>query len=198
MEKIAVFLDRDGVITEDPPHYAHRLNQLFIIPGSAEAISHLNRHNYAVIVITNQSGVARGMYEESDINIFNEEMKKRLQKKGAHIDALYYCPHHPQGPILEYKHNCNCRKPKPGMLLKAKRELGINLKKSYLIGDKWTDIEAGKAVGCKTILVMTGHGMNEYAEKRNSADYYAENLLSAVTDIILEEYNEDISRSCES
>lgn len=187
MMKPAVFLDRDGVITEDPPHYAHRVDQLALIPGSAEAIRLLNNHGYLVIVITNQSGVGRGMYREEDVAIFNNEMKARLHLEDARVDAIYYCPHHPDAAILQYRKDCTCRKPNPGMLLSARDDMGIILDGSFLVGDKWSDIEAGNRVGCKTILVMTGHGQAEYTTGAGNPYGVAQNLLSAVKTYIIPE-----------
>lgn len=187
-----IFLDRDGVITADPPHYAHRIDQLSLIPGSAEAIHLLNKKGFTIIVITNQSGVAKGMYKEEDIHIFNNEMKKKLLEQGAYVDAIYYCPHHPKGIIPEYRKDCDCRKPKPGMLRKAVEEMNLSLDNSYLVGDKWSDIKAGKAVGCTTILVMTGHGQGEYEQAKGSAHYYADDLLSAVKNIIIPGLHENL------
>jgi len=181
----AVFLDRDGVITEDPPHYAHRLDQLHTIPGSAQAIQLLNAHNFRLIVISNQSGVARGCYQEEYVKIFNDGMESLLAKEGAHIDAIYYCPHHPEAIMKKYRIDCNCRKPKPGMLIKAEEKFNIDFKSSFLVGDKWSDIEAGQAVGCKTILVKTGHGLLEYENKKCPVDYVAADLLDAVQNFIL-------------
>jgi len=160
MNKV-VFLDRDGVITKEPPYYAHKINQLELIPKSAEAIRLLNESGFKVIVISNQSGVARGYYQEKDIQKYNNEMKKQLKEKGAHIDAIYYCPHHPEAAIKKYRIDCECRKPKPGMLRQAEKDLNLNLKLSFLVGDKMSDIEAGYRAGCKTILVLTGQGNDE-------------------------------------
>ncbi|MGV8108365.1 D-glycero-beta-D-manno-heptose 1,7-bisphosphate 7-phosphatase [Methanospirillum sp.] len=188
----AIFLDRDGVITADPPHHAHRIDQLSLIPGSAEAIRLLNRHGFTVIVITNQSGVAKGMYTEKDIHIFNTEMQKRLMELGAYVDAIYYCPHHPEGIVPEYRKDCDCRKPKPGMLRKALNDMKLTLDGSFLVGDKWSDIRAGKSVGCTTILVMTGHGQDEYTEMKGSSNYYADDLLSAVKNIIIPGIHENL------
>lgn len=181
----AVFLDRDGVNTEDPPHYAHRLDQLRLTPGSAQAIQLLNAHNFRVIVISNQSGVARGYYQEEDVKIFNNEMEHLLAKEGAHIDAIYYCPHHPDAIIERYKIDCDCRKPKPGMLLSAAKEFDIELPLSILVGDKWSDIEAGHAAGCKSVLVLTGHGTYENKTKQGKADYIAKDLHDALIHYIL-------------
>ncbi|GAG94427.1 unnamed protein product, partial [marine sediment metagenome] len=147
----AVFLDRDGVITKEPPYYAHKIDQLELIPKSAEAIRLLNKNGFKVIIVSNQSGVARGYYQEKDIEIYNRAMKKKLEEKNAYIDAIYYCPHHSEATIEKYKIDCDCRKPKPGMLRQAEKDLNLNLKRSFLVGDKMSDIEAGYRAGCKTI-----------------------------------------------
>ena len=157
----AVFLDRDGVITKEPPYYAHKIDQLELVPKSAEAIKGLNESGFKVIIVSNQAGVARGYYQEKDIKIYNNEMKRQLEEKGARIDAIYYCPHHPEATIEAYKIDCECRKPKPGMLRQAERNLNLDLKYSFLVGDKMSDIEAGYRAGCKTILVLTGQGNDE-------------------------------------
>jgi len=143
----AVFLDRDGVITQEPPHYAHRVDQLKFIPGAPEAIRSLNQNGYLVIVVTNQSGIGRGYYLEEDTIKFNQAMEQKLDKYGARIDAIYYCPHHPDD-------HCECRKPKPGMLLDAGKRFNINFTQSFMVGDRMSDIEAGEHVGCETILVL--------------------------------------------
>ena len=181
----AVFLDRDGVITEDPPHYAHRLDQLRIIMDSAKAIQLLNVNNFQVIVISNQSGVARGYYPERDVKIFNDEIEHQLAKDGAHVDAIFYCPHHPDATIERYKMDCDCRKPKPGMILDAAKKYSVDLRNSFVVGDKWSDIQAGRAAGCKTVLVLTGHGKEEYENTEGSADYIATDLFDAVDKYIL-------------
>ncbi|MCK9630286.1 MAG: D-glycero-beta-D-manno-heptose 1,7-bisphosphate 7-phosphatase [Methanoregula sp.] len=181
----AVFLDRDGVITQDPPHYAHRIDQLMLIEGSGLAIKKLNDAQFKVIVITNQSGVAKGMYEEKEIIIFNREMVRQLKQTDAHIDAIYYCPHHPEAKVQKYRTDCNCRKPKPGMLLEGAKKYNIDFKSSFLVGDKWSDIEAGQVAGCKTVLVKTGHGFQEFKNIKKPVDYIATDLLDAVQNFIL-------------
>ncbi|MFA4849317.1 MAG: HAD family hydrolase [Methanoregula sp.] len=183
--KKAVFLDRDGVITEDPPHYAHRIDQVQIIPGSADAIRLLNEGDFIVIVVSNQSGVAKGYYQEHDIRLFNDEMKRQLSLEGAYIDAEYYCPHHPEGIIDRYRQECSCRKPQPGMLIQAAEEHQINLKASFMIGDKFSDIVAGKSVNCRTIFVLTGHGKGEVSHLKGSTVPVAVNLLNAVKEYII-------------
>jgi len=181
----AVFLDRDGVITQDPPHYAHRIDQLALIEGSGPAIKMLNDKKFKVIVITNQSGVAKGFYEEKDIEIFNRGMIGLLKQAGARIDAIYYCPHHPKAEVQKYRIDCGCRKPKPGMLLEGGKRYNVDFPSSFLVGDKWSDIEAGRSAGCKTILVKTGHGLQEYAREKCPVDYIAADLLDAVVNFIL-------------
>ena len=179
----AVFLDRDGVITKEPPYYAHKIDQLELIPKSAEAIRLLNKSGFKVIVVSNQAGVARGYYQEKDIEIYNREMEKKLEEENAHIDAIYYCPHHPDVAIEKYKINCDCRKPKPGMLKRAKKDLDLDLKCSFLVGDKISDIEAGYQAGCKTILVLTGQGNDELkkiSEMNTKPNYISNDLFAAI------------------
>lgn len=179
----AVFLDRDGVITKEPPYYAHKIDQLELIPKSAEAIRLLNESGFKVIIISNQSGVARGYYQEKDIKIYNNEMKRQLEEKGARIDAIYCCPHHPEAVIEKYKIDCDCRKPKPGMLRQAEKDLNLDLKRSFLIGDKMSDIEAGYRAGCKTILVLTGQGNGELkkiSEMNIKPNYISKDLYTAI------------------
>ena len=179
----AVFLDRDGVITKEPPYYAHKINQLELIPKSAEAIKLLNESGFKVIVVSNQAGVARGYYQEEDIQIYNNEMKRQLEEKGAYIDAIYYCPHYPEATIEKYKIDCECRKPKPGMLKLAEKDLNLDLKCSFLVGDKMSDIEAGYRAGCKTILVLTGQGNDELkkiSEMDIKPNYISKDLFAAI------------------
>ena len=187
----AVFLDRDGVITEDPPHYAHRIDQLRIIPGGAQAIQRLNAHNFRVIIISNQSGVARGYYIEEDVKIFNDGMAHLLAKEGSHVDAVYYCPHHPDGIIERYKIDCGCRKPKPGMILEAAQNHSLDIQNSFVVGDKWSDIEAGKNAGCQTILVLTGHGTDESLKIKDNC-LVTSDLYEAVSKYIIGRSNSTV------
>lgn len=168
----AVFLDRDGVIVQDIG-YASKWVKKLLIPGSVEAIKILNENNFKVVVVTNQAGVAKGYYTEEDVILFNRLMIKELAKKGAKIDAIYYCCHN---PIT----NCDCRKPKPGMLKRAEKEFDIDLQKSFLIGDKNSDILAGRYVGCKTCLVLTGHGIEELKKYDVKYDFIANDLWGCV------------------
>ncbi|MDO8552927.1 MAG: HAD family hydrolase [bacterium] len=157
----AVFLDRDGVINEEV-EYLSDSSKLRLVPGSARAIRLLNERAIPVIVVTNQSGVARGYYPESRIAHLHHALDESLKDEGAHIDRFYYCPHHPEG-LGKYRIDCECRKPKPGLLHEAAKDFSLNLKNCIIIGDKASDIGAGIAAGCRTILVMTGYGKKELA-----------------------------------
>ncbi|MBI5347287.1 MAG: HAD family hydrolase [Candidatus Aenigmarchaeota archaeon] len=165
----AVFLDRDGVINEEGPIEEHVFfKDLKIIAGAVEAVKAFNKMKFKVIIVSNQPAVARALCTEDDIKKTMTDIIRYFKKHGAVIDAYYYCPHHPEkkyGGNMQYRVDCSCRKPKPGMLIQAAREHNIDLKKSYMIGDTTRDIAAGKAAGCKTIVVRT-----EYAGNDNAAD----------------------------
>ncbi len=147
----AVFFDRDGTLNEEV-HYLHKIEDFKWIEGAIDAIKYCNDNGYLAIVITNQSGVARGYYPESDIMKLYDWMNTDLAKCGAHLDGIYYCPHHPTGKVKEYAIECDCRKPKPGMLFKAQKDHNIDLKSSYLIGDSARDVECAEAAGVKGIM----------------------------------------------
>jgi D-glycero-D-manno-heptose 1,7-bisphosphate phosphatase len=153
----AVFLDRDGTLLEEAG-YLDRLERLTFFPYAVDAVRLLNRAGYAVVVVTNQSGVGRGMYEESFVHEAHEVMTARFRGGGARIDGYYYCPHHPDATVARYRLDCDCRKPAPGMLRKAAADLDLDLPRSVSIGDKWTDIGAGAGAGARGILVRTGYG----------------------------------------
>ncbi len=173
----AVFFDRDGVINVEPPYYAHKIEELKLVQNIDKAINLLNVNHFKVIVVSNQSGVARGYYTEKEVNLFNQEINNRLRKREAKIDQFYYCPHHPDGAILKYKINCTCRKPHPGMMFIAAKEHNIDLSKSYLIGNNKSDILAGQAAGCKTILFKS-----ELEDKKayGNPDYVCKDIISCI------------------
>lgn len=148
----AVFLDRDGTIVAGVP-YLSSVDQLKLNSNAAEGIKKFNKMGYLAIVITNQSGVARGYFDEEKLKEINEEMKSQLFLEGAKIDAIYYCPHMPEEEITDGGQPCQCRKPKPQMILDAAKEYDIDLKKSLMVGDTPGDIIAGKTAGCKTALI---------------------------------------------
>lgn len=158
--KKCVFLDRDGNINIEKD-YLYKIEEFEFIDGAKEAIKIFNNLGYLVVVVTNQSGIARGYYDENNVKALHEYLKKEVNKIGGNIDGFYFCPHHPQKGIGKYKLDCNCRKPQPGMFLDAKKDLNIDLLSSIMVGDKISDIEAGKNLGMRSILVKTGHGLEE-------------------------------------
>lgn len=178
----AVFLDRDGTIIDDVD-YLTRPDQIRLIPGAAAAIRRLNHAGWIVVVVTNQSAVARGMLTEAGLAEIHARLDELLAAEGARIDGYYYCPHHPEAANAAYRRVCECRKPAPGMLLQAAREMRLDLEASVMIGDSLRDLEAGKAAGCKTLmLVRTGHGAAEEQALPACASVRAE-LAEAVNDI---------------
>lgn len=176
MEK-AVFLDRDGTIIEDIG-YLDECSKIRFLPRVSEAIKLLNENGFRVIVTTNQSGVARGYFTEETLREINRYIQESLSRQGALIDKTYYCPHHIEGVIEEYRKECHCRKPNPGMIKEAAVEHNIDLKGSFVIGDKISDIEAGHRAGCKTVLLADrGYPEEEIA---SMPDYIAADLYEAV------------------
>lgn len=179
----AVFLDRDGTIIEDVG-YMNSPEQIQFIPGSIEAIKKLKEAGYKVVVITNQAGIARGLITEDMLQTIDKVLHKWILNGGTHLDGIYYCPHHPEHGVYPYKQVCECRKPHPGLIRKAQKDLNIDLSQSFMIGDKATDVEAGKRAGTKTIFVMTGRGKNEKEKIVEKPDHIAENLNQAVNWIL--------------
>jgi len=176
----AVFLDRDGTINEET-QYLCDPRSLRLIPGAAEAVRRLNQSGAPVIVVTNQAGVGRGYYSESRVAEVHAELARALAAQGAHLDAIYYCPHHPD-------EGCTCRKPEPGMLLRAAEEWEIDLARSYMVGDKLSDLQAGQRAGCRSVLVLTGYGAQALptlgSEGGRPPDHVACDLADAVTWIL--------------
>lgn len=157
MPREAVFLDRDGTLIEEV-NYLSAPEQVRLISGAAEAVRRVNEAGVLVVVVTNQAGVARGYFPEGRVAEVHAHLSALLAEGGAKIDAYYHCPHHPTEGVGPYRVACACRKPEPGLLLTAARELGIDLSRSWMIGDKLCDARAGEAAGCRTVLVRTGHG----------------------------------------
>lgn len=149
-----IILDRDGVINEDSDDYIKSPDEWHAIPGSLEAIATLNRHNYQVVIVSNQSGIGRKLFTVDDLNAINIKMETHLAQYGGRIDAIFFCPHTP-------KDKCQCRKPKPGLYNEVSNRLRVALNKVYCVGDKMTDIQAAQSAGAKPILVKTGKGKDE-------------------------------------
>lgn len=158
---IGVFLDRDGTLNEEVD-YLRTPEQLRMIDGAAVAVRRLNDLGLVTCVISNQSGVARGYLSEKDLEAVQTKLRNELEREGARIDAIYYCPHHPTAGREPYNIECDCRKPKPGMLLRGEREFGLDLRRSFVVGDSIVDIQAGAAVGATTVLVLTGYGRSSF------------------------------------
>jgi D,D-heptose 1,7-bisphosphate phosphatase len=175
----AIFLDRDGTINEEVG-YLSSLDQLTLYPQAMAAIKLINASGMKSIVVTNQSGVARGYFTATFVAEVHRQIQQILAPYPAHLDAFYFCPHHPEGWGI-YGQECGCRKPEPGMLLTAARDLGIDLGQSYLIGDTRKDMQAAQRAGVKAVLVRTGYGREAETEFSEEApEYVADDILEAV------------------
>ena len=175
--KRAVFIDRDGTINVEK-EYLYLSEEFEFIPGAVKAIRFLNEAGFLVVVVTNQSGVARGYYTEEDVHLLHRHIASRLEQSGARVDAWFYCPHHPAGRG-SYALPCRCRKPQPGMLQEAALRFDIDLESSIMIGDKLVDVAAGRAAGCRSILVRTGYGADEESSLPESVDVFDDLLAAA-------------------
>ncbi len=193
MKRRAIFMDRDGTISEEVG-YVNHLSRYKVMPDSLEAIRLVNRAGLLAIVTTNQSGVARGYFSESLIHDVHARLRSLVQNAGACLDAIYYCPHHPQEGAPPYRAECECRKPRPGMILKAAVEHDIDLAGSYVVGDSTIDMEAGAAAGVPGVLVLTGYGrglVEHQAERFKVRPVHTtENLLAAVRWILARDSEE--------
>jgi len=187
MMRPAVFLDRDGTLIEEAG-YLDRLERLIFFPFSVDAVRLLNHAGLAVVIVTNQAGVARGIFPESFVAEAHAHLSQRLQAGGAAVDGFYYCPHHPDGIIEPYRRSCDCRKPGDAMLRRAAAELDLDLARSTVVGDRWHDIEAGSRAGARTVLVRTGYGRTEEQRPKPgvAADAVTDNLIEAVSWILRE------------
>jgi D-glycero-D-manno-heptose 1,7-bisphosphate phosphatase len=185
--KRAVFIDRDGTISEEVGYINHA-SRFRLFPYSASAIKHLNENGWLAIVITNQAGVARGYFSEDMIQTVHERMTKGLESNGARLDAIYYCAHHPSVGEPPYRFDCDCRKPKPGLISRAAKDFAIDLSESWMVGDRYSDVEMARNAGVKSMFVMSGYGRGEWEHQRESwneqPDLLAENLLEAVRLIV--------------
>lgn len=178
----AVFLDRDGTICEEVG-YLDSVERMRLIPRAAEAVRRINARGFKTIVVTNQSGVARGYFTEERLQTLHEELIRQLKEDGAHLDAIYYCPHHPEGETSPYRMICDCRKPATGLLRKAAEELDVDLNASFLIGDHYSDVECAHRAGARGILLLTGHGQAAWSQRDQwqvAPDWVAEDLFAAV------------------
>lgn len=178
----AVFLDRDGTVSEEVGYmYDESLYKVF--PWTGEAIRRVNLNGMKVILATNQSGIQRGYFTESTMHSVHDRLREEIAKAQAKLDSVYFCPHRPDT-------GCECRKPQPGMLFQAQRDLGLDLARSYMVGDRYLDVRTGKAAGAMAVLVLTGDGIKEYEQHKNAEiqpDFVAKDLAEAVDFILGEE-----------
>jgi len=182
----AFFIDRDGTLNEDVG-YVSTPDELKLFPWAAQSLRLINEAGFKAIVITNQSGIARGLYDERALEAINSRLIEKLAVKGARVDGIYYCPHHPNFGVAPYRANCNCRKPQTGLLDAAAHEQNIALSSSFVIGDKASDINLAKNAGARSALVLTGYGRETLAHPKRwpcEPDFVGENLLDAVKQIL--------------
>lgn len=194
MDKV-VFLDRDGTINRETA-YLYRPEDLEILPTVPEAIGLLRQEGFRIVVVTNQAGIARGYYTVEQMHALHRYLNERLKEAGGWVDRFYYCPHHPVHGIGEYRKTCRCRKPDTGMFEQAQREYAVDKSRSYMIGDKRIDVEAGHNYGVCGILVGTGYGAGERETARQRGeepfyDFYAETLMDAAEFIVRKEQKQD-------
>jgi D-glycero-D-manno-heptose 1,7-bisphosphate phosphatase len=187
VRKPAVFIDRDGTINEQMGYINH-ISRFVLLPGTAEAIKILNRHDFLAIVLTNQSGVARGYFPIDFVEKIHSYMKGLLQKKGAGIDGIYFCPHYKEGVVPEFSIACACRKPQTGLIETACENFDIDMANSYVVGDSYSDIDMAHRSNLKGILVTTGYGLGEIdyvlPGSQTKPVHIAKDLLHAVHWII--------------
>jgi D-glycero-D-manno-heptose 1,7-bisphosphate phosphatase len=176
----AVFLDRDGTLIEEVG-YLDRPERVELFPYSIDAIRAFNRAGLKVVLVSNQSGVARGFFTEETVDRVHRHIADLLAAGGVHLDAYYYCPHHPDGKVAEYTRRCECRKPGPGLVERAVRELDVDPRRSYTVGDRWLDVALARTVGARGVLVRTGYGLTEELKPQPglTADQVVNNLVEA-------------------
>jgi D-glycero-D-manno-heptose 1,7-bisphosphate phosphatase len=178
-----VFIDRDGTLTEEVGYVNHP-RRLRLLPRSVEAVRRLNAAAVAAVVATNQAGIARGYFSEDVLHAVHGELVARLKEGGAHLDGIYVCPHHPREGEPPYRAECDCRKPRPGLMRRAAAEIGLDLGRSCIVGDKASDLAAAPAIGARAVLVLTGYGLGEWEFRHDRfpvpPDHVAEDLLDAV------------------
>jgi D-glycero-D-manno-heptose 1,7-bisphosphate phosphatase len=183
MARRAIFLDRDGTVSEEVGYINH-VDRLRLLPRTAKAVRKINESDFLAVLVTNQAGVARGYFKEELVRRVHRRLEEMLAQDGAHLDAIYYCPHHPTAGELPYRRDCSCRKPRPGMIETAERDLEIDVPRSFMVGDKHSDIVFAHAVGMKGVLVKTGYGLGEIegwsGDWTEQPDEISDDLLDAV------------------
>jgi D-glycero-D-manno-heptose 1,7-bisphosphate phosphatase len=180
MRRPAIFLDRDGVIVEDVDAVL-RPDQLILTPGAAEAVKRASASGRAVVVVTNQPVVARGLVDEAGVRAVHDALDAMLRAQGARVDAFYFCPHHPRATIERYRVACECRKPRPGLLTRAASDLELELGASVMMGDRLSDVTAGARAGCKTVLVTSGKHLDAPIESPDPSDATPDFVAADIT-----------------
>ncbi|MEN8199775.1 MAG: D-glycero-beta-D-manno-heptose 1,7-bisphosphate 7-phosphatase [Thermodesulfobacteriota bacterium] len=179
----AVFLDRDGTINEQMGYINHTC-RFQLLPGAAAAIKILNDAHIPVVVVSNQSGLARGYFPEELLDAVHAKMDRQLAEEGAHVDGIYYCPHHPEAKEEQFRAACTCRKPKPGLVLQAAEDLQLDPARSFVVGDRWSDIKTAANCGARSVLVRTGYGRGDEKyigpQQKIQPDHIADDLQKAV------------------
>lgn len=183
MKLKAVFLDKDGTIIPDIP-YNVDTEKIALNEGAVEGLQLLQSHGYLLIIVSNQAGIARGYFTVEQLNNVEHAITSMCSKFGIYIDGFYYCPHHPDGIVAEYNSDCDCRKPRPGLLLQAAKDLDIDLSSSWMIGDILNDVEAGNRAGCKTILLNNGNETEWVPGAARIPEYFAMDLAEAARYIV--------------
>ena len=187
MKRRAVFMDRDGTISEEVG-YVNHVSRYRVFPFAAEAVRALNEAGWLAVLVTNQAGVARGYFTEDVITAVHTVLSQELEKQGARLDAIYYCAHHPTVGEEPYRFDCNCRKPKPGLIERATKEFDIDPAQSWMIGDRYSDIELARNAHLRSAFVLSGYGRGEWEYQRaawkHQPDMVAEDLLEAVHKIV--------------
>ena len=187
MAKPALFIDRDGTISEEIGYVNHPARYR-VYPYAAEAVRLLNAAGWLAILVTNQAGVARGYFSEDLIGEVHAVLHAELARGGAKLDAIYYCPHHPTAGAPPYRQDCACRKPRPGLIHRAAADFAIDLRRSWMVGDRFSDIEMARQAGLKSAFVLSGYGRGEWEYQRanlsGAPDLVAENLLEVVRKVL--------------
>lgn len=191
MKRPTVFIDRDGTINEQMGYINHA-SRFLIFPFVAEAVRLLNETGLLAIVVSNQSGIGRGYYPEALVTELHGCLNEHLAENGARLDNIYYCPHHPHAEVEEFRKECNCRKPRTGLIDQALKDFDIDMEHSYVVGDRYVDVDFARRAGLKGVIVRTGYGLGELqynAEGNPDSVYTAEDLLDAVKWILEQERN---------
>lgn len=183
MKLKAVFLDKDGTIIPDIPYHVD-VNKVTLSEGVVEGLQMLQSHGYLLVIVSNQPGIAHGYFSMEQLNVVKERISRMCARMGIYLDGFYFCPHHPEGKVSGYDQQCDCRKPDPGLLLRAADDMDIDLSASWMVGDILNDVEAGNRAGCKSILINNGNETEWKTGEYRIPQYFASDLTEAAKYII--------------